>query len=243
MRSMPRYCKVFDVPDGQGEPDVHHHRQADDLGAGLESAEQVAFGHSVPLSYGPIGSSVVPDKTISTHNDSSLRLKAASASAADFCILRPARANSSRGRVNFTPKPPFQPKFPEFVTYPPPTFIEELIKRPSLRQFVRSGSWGAWLLFDEVLGGVNREDDNRLAENFNGVRAAFNRGPGWEIISGEIRTNDGHVTLDTVEAPGLESGRLTFDARTELLLGGSVEGRGSAALLLRPLTQSADLRV
>src|SRR6056297_1629700 len=37
--------QILDVPERQREPDVHHDRQADDLGRGLEVLEGVAFGH------------------------------------------------------------------------------------------------------------------------------------------------------------------------------------------------------
>ena len=37
--------QVLDVSERKREPDVHHHRQADDLGAGLEVPEGGAFGH------------------------------------------------------------------------------------------------------------------------------------------------------------------------------------------------------
>jgi hypothetical protein len=37
--------QVFGVLQGKREPDVEHDRQADDLGAGLESLEWTVFGH------------------------------------------------------------------------------------------------------------------------------------------------------------------------------------------------------
>src|SRR6056297_590952 len=37
--------QILDVPKRQREPDVHHDRQADDLGRRLEVLEGVAFGH------------------------------------------------------------------------------------------------------------------------------------------------------------------------------------------------------
>ena len=37
--------QVLDVPQLEREPDVQHHRQADDLGAGLERLEELGFGH------------------------------------------------------------------------------------------------------------------------------------------------------------------------------------------------------
>jgi hypothetical protein len=36
--------QVLDVAEGRREPDVHHHRQADDLGACLEPPEVAGFG-------------------------------------------------------------------------------------------------------------------------------------------------------------------------------------------------------
>ena len=37
--------RVLDIAQRQREPDIQHHRQADDLGAGLEVFEWVAFRH------------------------------------------------------------------------------------------------------------------------------------------------------------------------------------------------------
>ncbi len=37
--------QILDVPKGEREPDVEHHRQADDLRARLEVAEWAAFCH------------------------------------------------------------------------------------------------------------------------------------------------------------------------------------------------------
>jgi hypothetical protein len=41
--------QVFDIPQRQGEPDVHHHRQADDLGRRLELAKRVGSAHPETL--------------------------------------------------------------------------------------------------------------------------------------------------------------------------------------------------
>ena len=41
--------QVIDVPERKREADVHHHRQADDLGAGLEPLERAFFGHAERL--------------------------------------------------------------------------------------------------------------------------------------------------------------------------------------------------
>ena len=46
----PFVQQVFDVSKRKGEPDVHHHRQADDLGRGLEITEGAGFCHFVSLS-------------------------------------------------------------------------------------------------------------------------------------------------------------------------------------------------
>jgi hypothetical protein len=40
---------VLDVPQGKREPDVEHHREADDLGARLEVPERVALLHPPKL--------------------------------------------------------------------------------------------------------------------------------------------------------------------------------------------------
>ena len=37
--------QVFDVAERQREPDVHHDRQADDFGRGLEVPERGTLGH------------------------------------------------------------------------------------------------------------------------------------------------------------------------------------------------------
>ena len=44
--------QVFDVSQREGEPDVHHHREADDLGAGLEVPEWRALAHDRRLRRG-----------------------------------------------------------------------------------------------------------------------------------------------------------------------------------------------
>ena len=42
--------EVFDIPQREREPQIEHHRETDDLGAGLELAEWGAFGHARTLS-------------------------------------------------------------------------------------------------------------------------------------------------------------------------------------------------
>ncbi|CUH36847.1 hypothetical protein JSE7799_01243 [Jannaschia seosinensis] len=46
--------QILDVPQRQRETDVHHHRQSDDLGAGLEVLEGAALGHATKLSSRPL---------------------------------------------------------------------------------------------------------------------------------------------------------------------------------------------
>ena len=41
--------QVLDVPKRKREPDIEHHREADDLGAGLEVAEGGSFAHLATL--------------------------------------------------------------------------------------------------------------------------------------------------------------------------------------------------
>jgi hypothetical protein len=41
--------QVLHVPERQWEPDIEHHRQADDLGAGLEPLEGAELGHAETL--------------------------------------------------------------------------------------------------------------------------------------------------------------------------------------------------
>ena len=43
--------QIFHISKRKWEPDVHHHRQADDLRARLEVLEYVGFGHSVKLDH------------------------------------------------------------------------------------------------------------------------------------------------------------------------------------------------
>ena len=45
----PLVQQILDVPERQREPDIQHHRQADDLGAGFEVLEWRAFGHGQRL--------------------------------------------------------------------------------------------------------------------------------------------------------------------------------------------------
>ena len=45
--------QIFGVSKRKREPDVEHHGQADDLGAGLEVAERVRLGHPGTLGLGP----------------------------------------------------------------------------------------------------------------------------------------------------------------------------------------------
>ena len=45
--------QVFDGPERKRKPDVEHHRQADDIEAGLEIAEGPAFGHRQRLRMPP----------------------------------------------------------------------------------------------------------------------------------------------------------------------------------------------
>ena len=42
--------KILDIPERQRKPNIQHHRQADNLGAGLEVLEWGAFGHARTLS-------------------------------------------------------------------------------------------------------------------------------------------------------------------------------------------------
>ena len=46
----PLVQQILDVSQREREPNVEHHREADDLGAGLEVAEWGAFGHARTLS-------------------------------------------------------------------------------------------------------------------------------------------------------------------------------------------------
>ena len=41
----PLMQKIFDVPQRERNPDVEHHRLADDLGTGFEPLEWTVFGH------------------------------------------------------------------------------------------------------------------------------------------------------------------------------------------------------
>ena len=41
--------QVLDVPKRKRKPDIEHHREADDLGAGLEVAEGGSFAHLATL--------------------------------------------------------------------------------------------------------------------------------------------------------------------------------------------------
>ena len=41
--------QVFDIPQRKWKPDIHHHRKADDLGAGFEIAKWGAFCHGQKL--------------------------------------------------------------------------------------------------------------------------------------------------------------------------------------------------
>ncbi len=41
--------QIFDITKRKRKPDVQHHRQADDLGTGLEILESGRFGHSQTL--------------------------------------------------------------------------------------------------------------------------------------------------------------------------------------------------
>ncbi len=41
--------KVLDIPERKRKPDIHHHRQADDLGARLEVAKGAVFCHPATL--------------------------------------------------------------------------------------------------------------------------------------------------------------------------------------------------
>ena len=45
----PFMKKVFDIAKRKGKSNIHHHRQADDLGAGLEIAKRRSFGHGRKL--------------------------------------------------------------------------------------------------------------------------------------------------------------------------------------------------
>ncbi|WP_261307886.1 hypothetical protein [Ruegeria atlantica] len=45
--------QVFDIPQGQRNSDVQHHRQADDLGTGFEVLEGGRFVHSPTLRKAP----------------------------------------------------------------------------------------------------------------------------------------------------------------------------------------------
>ena len=45
--------QILDVPQRQREPDVHHYRQADDLGGRLEVAKRGAFCHGRTLNSRP----------------------------------------------------------------------------------------------------------------------------------------------------------------------------------------------
>src|SRR6056297_1444010 len=60
--------QILNVPERQREPDVHHDRQADDLGRRLEVLEGVAFGHLGTLAGAmPRLKPSSSDKTIKTH--------------------------------------------------------------------------------------------------------------------------------------------------------------------------------
>ena len=41
--------QAFGIPERRREPDIHHHCQADDLGAGFEPLEWAGFGHGLTL--------------------------------------------------------------------------------------------------------------------------------------------------------------------------------------------------
>ena len=41
----PLVEQVFDVAERHGQPDAHHHGQADDFGSGIEVAKGTALGH------------------------------------------------------------------------------------------------------------------------------------------------------------------------------------------------------
>ncbi len=45
----PLMKEIFDITQRKWKPDVQHHRQADDLGTGLEELEGGRFGHSQTL--------------------------------------------------------------------------------------------------------------------------------------------------------------------------------------------------
>ena len=52
--------KVFDFPERERKPNVEHHRQADDLGAGFEVFERVALFHPKRLRPGTARLNQVP---------------------------------------------------------------------------------------------------------------------------------------------------------------------------------------
>lgn len=45
----PFVQQILNVPQGKGKPHIHHHRQAEDLGAGPEVAKRAGFGHHAKL--------------------------------------------------------------------------------------------------------------------------------------------------------------------------------------------------
>ncbi len=45
----PLVQQILDVPQRERIPDIHHHREADDLGRGLEVAEDAGVAHPVRL--------------------------------------------------------------------------------------------------------------------------------------------------------------------------------------------------
>lgn len=49
----PLVEQIFDVAKRQWKPDIHHHRKADDLGAGLEVSKRRALGHAESLRIHP----------------------------------------------------------------------------------------------------------------------------------------------------------------------------------------------
>ena len=49
----PLVQEILDIAQRQREADVEHHRQTDDLGAGLEVAKRRAFGHALRLAGRP----------------------------------------------------------------------------------------------------------------------------------------------------------------------------------------------
>src|SRR6056297_446378 len=64
--------KILDVPKREREPDVHHHRQTDDLAARLEVLEWVRFGHAETLASAlPRLKPSLSDKTLRVHDQAS----------------------------------------------------------------------------------------------------------------------------------------------------------------------------